>query len=308
MENNRFYTLETENKSNFYQIPKAFTNENSKYFNISLTAKFIYGVLRDRNSLSMKNGLVDKFKRVYFLFNQKKLCKILGIKDTKTLRKYLKELENIGLLYRESMGSGLADKLYLLQLEKEKLKEEGVDIVQELTKNVSCEDKEVISKKNLGKNSLGTGEKKPHGVKENFLTNNTNKNNTKLNKNKYLSSSIEDKLEEDNKLSDLDLLMKFCNKNNFKLSRKKAKTILVPYNLTKVIKAVTTIVNTVNLDNIKNYSAYLVATLKDMDTVKNFTIEYKKNEKVHTNLSNFSNFTERNYDYDKLEKELLGWG
>ena len=103
--------------------------------------------------------------------------------------------------------------------------------------------------------------------------------------------------------------MSFCNNVSYKLSKKKAKTILVAFSLDKIMKAITTIVSTVNLNNIKNYAAYLTATLKDMEAIKNITIENKIESITNNNNkpSNFANFTQRQYNYEKLEAQLLGW-
>ncbi len=145
--------------------------------------------------------------------------------------------------------------------------------------------------------------------------NNTNSNNTDLNNTNInnISSSKEEageKKEEDNTFNnDLKTLMSFCNNVNYKLSKEKAKTILLAFGLDKVIKAITTIISTVNTNNIKNYAGYLTATLKDMETTKNITIENKIEPTTNNNNkpSNFANFTQRQYDYDKLEAQLLGW-
>ena len=103
--------------------------------------------------------------------------------------------------------------------------------------------------------------------------------------------------------------MSFCNNVSYKLSKKKAKTILVAFSLDKIMKAITAIVSTVNLNNIKNCAAYLTATLKDMEAIKNITIENKIESITNNNNkpSNFANFTQRQYNYEKLEAQLLGW-
>ena len=103
--------------------------------------------------------------------------------------------------------------------------------------------------------------------------------------------------------------MSFCNNVSYKLSKKKAKTILVAFSLDKIMEAITTIVSTVNLNNIKNCAAYLTATLKDMEAIKNITIENKIESITNNNNkpSNFANFTQRQYNYEKLEAQLLGW-
>ena len=142
------------------------------------------------------------------------------------------------------------------------------------------------------------------------VTNNNILNNNTLNNNTINISSSKEEKEEDNTFNnDLKTLMSFCNNVNYKLNKEKAKNILIAFGLDKVIKAITTIISTVNLNNIKNYAGYLTATLKDMETAKNVIIENKIEPTINSNnkQSTFANFTQRQYDYDKLEKQLLGW-
>ena len=109
----KYFTLEDEAKEQFYKIPKVFMVEGSKYFNMSAMAKLMYSILSDRNSLSIKNKWVDDQKRVYFLFKQTEIGKMIGVKDTKTVRKYLNELEKNELLERKRQGLNEPDRLYL---------------------------------------------------------------------------------------------------------------------------------------------------------------------------------------------------
>ena len=146
---------------------------------------------------------------------------------------------------------------------------------------------------------------------EDVSNNNNNINNNNFNNNNInISSSSKEEREEDNTFNkDLKTLMSFCNNVSYKLSKKKAKTILIAFGLAKIMKAITTIVSTVNLNNIKNYAAYLTATLKDMESIKNITIENKIESITNNNTkqSTFANFTQRQYNYEKLEAQLLGW-
>lgn len=128
--------------------------------------------------------------------------------------------------------------------------------------------------------------------------NNTLNNNKDSNINK-LSSSIEDE-EEDN----LKLVMKCCQKYNYKLSKEKAKAVLTIYNYDKVIKAITSIFT--SGVTVKNPSAYLISVLKDMETTKVINFESNKSNS-DINPKSFNNFEAREYDYDDLEAKLLGW-
>ena len=166
------------------------------------------------------------------------------------------------------------------------------------SENTQNEGTQIVGTQNVGNNN------------NSFNNNSFNNNNI----NNISSSSKEEdgeKKEEDNSFNnDLKTLMAFCNNVNYKLNKEKAKNILIAFGLDKVIKAITTIISTVDTNNIKNYAGYLTATLKDMETTKNITIENKIEPTTNSNNkpSNFANFTQRKYDYDKLEKQLLGWG
>lgn len=307
MKTERFFTLETESKNLFYQIPKAFMLENSKYFSMSAMAKLIYGVLKDRNSLSIKNEWVDKFNRVFFLFNQKNLCKVLGIKDTKTLRKYLNELEEYELLYRESMGDGFADRLYLLQVEV------TVEQQLELLNDRLCENEKGIPKIGTGKISKGGKEKFPRGGKEKFPKggrekfppNNTNtNNNTKYTNNtnttqcqsKKTCSNSDEKL-----LNSFNAVEVIENNTHLELSRNQISKAL-SWNIERLRKAIE-----IFKKQEGKYFALLEKIYKDNGNFAPKSNKIESNTNNNTKQSTFANFTQRKYDYDKLEAQLLGW-
>ena len=108
-----YFRLEDEVKEQSLKLPKVFMMEGSKYFNMSAMAKLMYLILLDRNSLSVKNKWIDDKKRKYILFKQTEIGKFMGIKETKTVRKYLNELEKNELLERKRQGLNEPDKLYL---------------------------------------------------------------------------------------------------------------------------------------------------------------------------------------------------
>ena len=193
-------------------------------------------------------------------------------------------------------------------------------------------DREFLEKKAPKKKAIKSKTSKTKSAKSIDMTNNSENtqivgtqnvgnNNNSFNNNSFNNNNINnisssskeedgEKKEEDNSFNnDLKTLMAFCNNVNYKLNKEKAKNILIAFGLDKVIKAITTIISTVDTNNIKNYAGYLTATLKDMETTKNITIENKIEPITNNNnkQSNFANFTQRQYDYDKLEAQLLGW-
>lgn len=261
MEMNRFFTLETEARNQFYQVPKVFMLEESKYFKMSAMTKLLYGVLADRNSLSIKNGWVDDDKRVFFLFCQEEIGKLLGIKDTKTVRKYLKELESLDLLYRKRQGLNKTDKFYLLQVEVY----------------------ESQSYQLIGKNSRSAKGNIPLLNKEISPANNTNINNTESINNKknregepffpVLSEEIEVIFSDDEKREAPPIVPEECinDLDKYVAGRFKKERQLYGFNFNKgqyYLAFADAVIKTQLQDGIEiitmNQYPYFIATLKKM--------------------------------------------
>ena len=165
-----YYTIDDGAKEQFYKFPKIFMVEDSKYFSMSPMAKLTYSILADRNSLSIKNKWVDENKRVYFLFKQTEIAKFIGIKDLKTVRKYLTELEKYGLLERKRQGINIPDRMYL----------KHVDVTESQLYQLMGENS-LLDEEN---SPIGQG-KIPYPDEENSPSNNNNINNNNINKNNY---------------------------------------------------------------------------------------------------------------------------
>ena len=247
MSNKRFFTLETESKNKYYQIPKIFMVKESKYSSLSAMAKLTYGILADRNNISIENGWIDTEQRVFFIFDQESLCDILGVKDPKTVRKYLKELEKIDLIFTVRQGINLPNRLYLLQVE------------------VS----ESQSYQLIGKNPLSREGKNPHQDREKSPSNKTNINKTNI-------SSSKEKVEEED--SDTDLILKESTKINLKLSRKVVEQLLTGYSIKEILRVIAAINNP---SEVKNVGAYikksLVENSKSINITKTTIKEVKPN-------------------------------
>ena len=274
MDNKRFFTLETESKNKYYQIPKIFMVKESKYSSLSAMAKLTYGILADRNSISIENGWIDEEQRVFFIFDQESICEILGVKDPKTVRKYLKELEKIDLIFTVRQGINLPNRLYLLQVE------------------VS----ESQSYQLIGKKPLSREGKNPHQDREKSPSNKTNINKTNINKtniNKTNISSSKEKVEEED--SDTDLILKESSKINLKLSRKVVEQLLTGYSIKEILRVIAAINNP---SEVKSVGAYmrksLVENSKSINITKTTVKEVKSN----------GNFKSRDI---KKDESLFGW-
>lgn len=276
--NNRFFTLETETRKQFFQVPKQFMNKDSKYYNMSSDSKLLYAILADRNSLSISNGWIDENNRVYFIATIENLMELTGWGNQKVV-KQLKELRKFDLLISEQKGQGKPSWHYLLQIEIEKELEN--QSYQQKCENHISRSVKITSQEML----------KSH-------CNNTNINNTNIN-NTDNSSSNED--EEEERKKEVIKLLQICQNNKFKLKKTDIKDLLSIYDFNKIAKAILTASATNT--KIKNYKGYLLATLNDIDKVKK--VEFNINEE-NSKKSNV-NFTQRDYDYEQLEKELLGY-
>jgi len=100
----RFYTEKEEVTLRFYQTPKALF-KNSKYKGLSLGAKLMYSVLRDRLDLSIKHNWKDEKGYIYLMFSGEEILNLLEISKN-TVTKYKKELVKYRLIIDKRIGQG----------------------------------------------------------------------------------------------------------------------------------------------------------------------------------------------------------
>ena len=117
MKNNRIYSASEEQVLRFYQMPKVlFTNP--RYSGLSIGAKAVYSILRDRLDLSIKNNWVDENGYIYLSFSEKSLSELLDTTE-KTVRKYKSELVKYELIIDKRIGQGKTNRIYILKPEIE---------------------------------------------------------------------------------------------------------------------------------------------------------------------------------------------
>lgn len=95
----------------FIRIPKPLIHDK-KYNQLSLAAKFMYGLLYDRLQLSLKNKWYDSDGIVFQYYKNEQFMLDLSASE-KTVIKIKKELSNIGLLKEVRQGVNLPNRLYL---------------------------------------------------------------------------------------------------------------------------------------------------------------------------------------------------
>jgi len=109
----RFYTAKEEVKLRFYQVPKSLF-KNPTYKSLSLGAKLMYSILRDRLDLSIKNDWKDEKGYIYLIFGGEDLLNLLEISKN-TVTKYKRELVKYKLIIDKRLGQGKANRIYILK-------------------------------------------------------------------------------------------------------------------------------------------------------------------------------------------------
>ncbi|OGD16260.1 hypothetical protein A2V47_00980, partial [Candidatus Atribacteria bacterium RBG_19FT_COMBO_35_14] len=99
----------------FYQVPKALF-KNPIYKGLSMGAKLMYSILRDRLDVSIKNEWEDEKGYIYLVFSLKELLNLLEI-DEKTVIKYKKALVKYNLIFDKRVGQGNPNRIYVLKPE-----------------------------------------------------------------------------------------------------------------------------------------------------------------------------------------------
>ncbi|MCM1194177.1 MAG: replication initiator protein A [Acetatifactor muris] len=108
-----YYGNEAEQYS-FYRIPKVLFTD-SRFKAVSVEAKVLYGLLLDRMALSVKNGWMDEYGRVYIIYTISDILETLGCAEQKA-NKLLGELDSakgIGLIERKRRGLGKPNIIYV---------------------------------------------------------------------------------------------------------------------------------------------------------------------------------------------------
>src|SRR4030066_598824 len=111
----RFYKKQEEVTFRFYQVPKALF-KNPIYKGLSMGAKLMYSILRDRLDVSIKNEWEDEKGYIYLVFSLKELLNLLEI-DEKTVIKYKKALVKYNLIFDKRVGQGNPNRIYVLKPE-----------------------------------------------------------------------------------------------------------------------------------------------------------------------------------------------
>ena len=105
-----YYGAESEQFS-FIRIPKLLLLD-PRFSGLQKKSVLLYGLFLDRMSLSVKHGWLDKDGRVYIRYMVKEIADDMNTSEP-SVNKYLKELEQIGLVEKERIGLGQGNILYV---------------------------------------------------------------------------------------------------------------------------------------------------------------------------------------------------
>ena len=108
--------------STYFAIPYEFLKDGP-FQELSLQAKFLYGVLFDRMGLAQKYNWIDEENRIYIIYQISQIEKDLKISKKQAIR-YLKELEEIGLVEKKRLGFNRPNILYVKHFLEEEMKGE----------------------------------------------------------------------------------------------------------------------------------------------------------------------------------------
>lgn len=230
----------------------------------------------------------------------------LGI-GNKRYYKHRKMLEDLGLItikmQRTTNENGKkvrARNLYIIEQFPVAKKKEETDKVERTDNNSEpCQNNTVEGnpvKSTLSEQCQNEQLQEEQLQKQSSNSNNIKNNNIKNNNNISSSSNEDDE--------EVKKLLKICQLENFKLKKTDIESLLLVYDFSKISKAIVTATST-NTD-IKNPKGYLVSILNDMDKIKTTTVNVNKNGKEKDRKFN-SDIHQREYNYDDLEKKLLGW-
>ena len=125
----RFKITDIDNER-YYQMPKSLFAYKA-YIDLSLQAKVIYCILKDRMSLSRRNHWIDANGDIYLMFQQQEIADILHINKSTVCRE-MKNLVAYGLIEISDQGRGRCHRIYINKIRVPESSEEIMDIESQL--------------------------------------------------------------------------------------------------------------------------------------------------------------------------------
>lgn len=157
------YEVQDAQIHSFFQIPKILFEE--RYAGLDPLAKFLYGVLLDRKSLSIKNNWIDENGKIYVRCSREQVMQkfFIGKQKAANLFRQLSEFE---LIYEKKQGQGNCNIIYIVDLrnagrlcyqdevEKDIQARMGTETFENCTPNNGALDSEKVDANNNNYNKL----------------------------------------------------------------------------------------------------------------------------------------------------------
>lgn len=303
-------------KNDFVPFPMLFF-QYEQYKSMSSDAKVLYALLLNRSQLSFKNGWLDENNRVYMYFAREDMCNALNISQP-TLRKAIKQLIDLELLDEVRQGLGKANRLYLLQphvlqMEECFTDEENQDPQPEGNSQRTDAQPDGNSQgKNLTFSVKDSFSQECNTLSGNKKENNNNKNNNILiRKREEMREEVKLKInfqffeggtDEQIALSVVDIAVDILisDGSSYRIGRKYYDLAEVQNVFNQVNKdAVLHVIDAVkDAGRIANYKKYVTAVI--FNYINNPAATEEKQKPKHS----INNFSQREYDYDLLMKQL----
>lgn len=169
--NNKYYTATDAESFVFFRIPKALIT-NPKYKSLSFGAKFLYGLMFDRMSLSVKNEWFDENGNVYIYYTLEDVMKNMCCGRERAVS-FINQLEKSDLLDKVRQGLGKPNKLYIKRFEVMAIRNEEDKTLPDAVKGGTIQKSE--------KRTCGSSENRLQEVRISD-SNNTEFSNTEKNK------------------------------------------------------------------------------------------------------------------------------
>lgn len=105
------YKITDIDNERYYQMPKSLFSYKA-YIGLSLQAKVIYCILKDRMNLSRRNRWIDQNGDIYLMFQQQEIADILHVNKS-TVCRDMKNLVAYGLIEISDQGRGRCHRIYI---------------------------------------------------------------------------------------------------------------------------------------------------------------------------------------------------
>lgn len=125
----RFKITDIDNER-YYQMPKSLFAYRA-YSDLSLQAKVIYCILKDRMSLSRKNHWIDQNGDIFLMFQQQEIADILHVNKS-TVCRDMKSLSSYGLIELSDQGRGRCHRIYINKIDVPESADEILNIEEHL--------------------------------------------------------------------------------------------------------------------------------------------------------------------------------